>query len=132
MRIRVGNKERANALRWKTSRGKCGECEREDLWVTRNMLKAIPEFAFLASSTWEDTGVLPRLAGHPGLYSMLGYDNREGSWKPGAGGRARGVGGSVGAASRQKLGVPRPKSREAAALGRTILRGWKGGKSPSP
>lgn len=46
MRIRVGNKERVNALRWKTSRGE-RESER-DLWMTRNTLKAIPEFGFLA------------------------------------------------------------------------------------
>lgn len=62
--------------------GRVRECEREDLWVTRNTLKAITRVCISRlihlGRHWRTA--LTRRSPWP-LFNV-GYDNREGSWKP--------------------------------------------------
>lgn len=104
LRIRVGNKERVNVLRWKTSRGECGSVSArgpvgDTQHVENHIGVCISRLIHLGRHRHTAP---PRKSPRP-LYNVV-YDNRKGtSWKSGGG---RDGGGEGGTASRQEARGP--------------------------
>lgn len=132
LRIRVGNKERVNALRWKTSRGECGSVNARgpvgDTQHVENHIGVCISRLIHLGRHWHTAS--PCKSPRP-LYNVV-YDNRKGtSWKSGGAG-AHGVGAGRGGELLldKKLGVPQPKSRESGGFGQNHYQKMEGEQKP--
>lgn len=132
-RIRVGNKERVNVLKWKTSRGECGSVSARgpvgDTQHVENHIGGVCISRLIHLGRYRRTAP-PRKSPRP-LYNVVYvYDNRKGtSWKSGGAG-AHGVGAEGELLLDKKLGVPQPKSRESGGFGQNHYQKMEGGQKP--